>query len=226
MGIGLSIAARSSKPTPDDYGRLCAGHSELSFSLLFLAIELRCRQVDVSYGTFETCRLRRAMSEFDVSIAFIQRQRPSIRLKNKFEFNWQVHVGRYLPCVTHSATDEVIPKQECSMSNGNEGHSPYDSRKFINCGSDGTSHRLVIARIASGGRPAEQRDRGKRPSKRPLTTSLIRSKQLTASIEASGEIILRGSERRAYLSAHRRQRNIRARSYFPDRRSRLSRGFP
>src|SRR5260221_10252975 len=54
----------------------------------------------------------------------------------------------------------------------------------------------------------------------------MRSKQLTASIEASGEIILRGSERWAYLSAHRRQRNIRARSYFPDRRSRLSRGFP
>src|SRR5260370_19862378 len=24
---------------------------------------------------------------------------------------------------THSATHEVIPKQECSMSNGNEGHS-------------------------------------------------------------------------------------------------------
>src|ERR1700737_5460012 len=56
-------------------------------------------------------------------IAFIQRQRPSIRLKNEFVFNWQVHAGRYLPCVTHSATDEVIPKQECSMSNENEGHS-------------------------------------------------------------------------------------------------------
>src|SRR3984893_3844855 len=66
----------------------------------------------------------------------------------------------------------------------------------------------------------------KRPAKRPLTTSGIRSKQLTASIEASDEIILRGSERWAYLSAHRRQRNIRARCYFPDRRSRLSRGFP
>jgi len=56
-------------------------------------------------------------------IAFIQRQRPSIRLKNQFVFNWQVHAGHYLPCVTHSATDEVIPKQECSVSNGNEGHS-------------------------------------------------------------------------------------------------------
>jgi len=61
------------------------------------------------------------------------------------------------------------------MSNGNEGQQPqagpYDSRKFINCGSDGTSHRLVIARIASGGPPSRTARSRKRPSKRPLTKS-------------------------------------------------------
>ena len=55
-----------------------------------------------------------------VSNRFHPGQRPSIRLKNELVFNWLVQPGPYLP---HSATDEIIPKQECPVSNGNEGHS-------------------------------------------------------------------------------------------------------
>src|SRR6476660_430867 len=109
-----------------------------------------------------------------VSNRFHPRQRPSIRLKNKYVFNWQVHAGQYLPCShtvqTMKSSQNRSIQCPMEMNATAAGRSLRQSEVYQlreRWDKPSPRHRSYRQR-----RPPSRTARSrKRPSKRQLTTS-------------------------------------------------------